>query len=607
MKNLSIKNKTLLFIFTIILISFGIFFYLFYQYQTEEIAKVTKTEFLKVKNSFEKNTDKYLKEHYTKVANKFITKEMIEAIAKEDRAKLLVLSKDSYNQLKLDDPYLEQFHFHKKDGKTLLRLHKVEFFDDDIAALRLMPREVHKKQTILTGFEVGLHSFSYRIFIPLFYKNNYIGAFELGVSPKKIVDNVTFFNQIDALIVVNTNTLKNKYDSITYTQIKDSKILRHIPPFSSLPQQMEVEHEGKNISIFSFDINDFSNTPMAKFVFFQDITTEHSGHTYLAQKLFILFLISVVIAILVINFGFNLLISKLERSYEKLQRYTKLIDETIITSSTDLEGNITSVSQAFCDISGYSKQELIGQNHRIIKHTDLNQELYKELWNTIINNQMWKGELKNSAKDGTPYWVKATISPVFDKKGKKIGYTAIRENITNQKKIEELSITDGLTNIFNRRHFNEIFPKVINGAKRKNLLICMMILDVDFFKLYNDNYGHSMGDDTLIKVAECLKTSLKRANDLAFRLGGEEFAIIFTTEDRTKALEFANIIRTNIEQLNIEHNWSPISKNMTVSIGLVCKRAIEVYDKETIYKEADHALYDAKKGGRNRVVVSTIG
>ncbi len=135
----------------------------------------------------------------------------------------------------------------------------------------------------------------------------------------------------------------------------------------------------------------------------------------------------------------------------------------------------------------------------------------------------------------------------------------------------------------------------------------MMILDVDFFKLYNDNYGHSMGDDTLIKVAECLKTSLKRANDLAFRLGGEEFAIIFTTEDRTKALEFANIIRTNIEQLNIEHNWSPISKNITVSIGLVCKRAIEVYDKETIYKEADHALYDAKKGGRNRVVVSTIG
>jgi diguanylate cyclase (GGDEF)-like protein/PAS domain S-box-containing protein len=606
MQNLSIKNKTLLFIFTIILTSFGMFFYVFYQYQTDTIAKVTETEFLKIKNSFEKNTDKYLKEHYIKVANKFITKEMIEAIAKEDRLKLLALSKDSYNQLKLDDPYLEQFHFHKKDGKTLLRLHKIEFFDDDIATLRPMPREVHKTHTILTGFEVGLHAFSYRVFIPLFYKNNYIGAFELGISPKKLVDSVTFFNQIDALILVNTNTLKNKYDTIQYAQIKDSKILRDIPPISSLPKQMEITYKGKDISIFSFDINDFSNKPMAKFVFFQDITIAHSGYESLAQNLFWIFLISIIIAVLVINFGFNLLISKLEGSYEKLQRYTKLIDETVITSSTDLDGNITFVSQAFCDVSGYSKQELIGQNHKIIKHTDINPQLYKELWNTIVNNQIWKGELKNCAKDGTSYWVKATISPVFNKKGKKIGYTAIRENITNQKIIEELSITDGLTNIFNRRHFNEIFPKVINGAKRKNLLICMMILDVDFFKLYNDNYGHSMGDDALIKVAQCLKTSLKRANDLAFRLGGEEFAIVFTTEDRTKALEFANIIRTNIEQLHIEHNWSSISQNMTVSIGLVCKRAIEVYDKETIYKEADHALYDAKKAGRNRVVVSVI-
>lgn len=575
------------------------FFYVFYQYQTNAIKKFTETEFLKIKDSFEMNTQKHLKEHYTEIANKFITNEMIEAIARNDRLKLLTLSKDLYNTLKLEDPYLEQLHFHKKDGKTLLRLHKVEFFDDDITSLRPMAREVHEKQTIISGFEVSLDSFSYRIFIPLFYKGTYVGAFELGISPQKLVNIVAFFNKIDALILINTNY------SVEYSRLSDNRILRDIPNISSLPKQSNISYKGNDISIFSFGITDYSNKPVAKFIFLQDLTTEQSSYLNLAQNMFFIFLISVIITALVVNFGFNLLISKLENSCEKLQRYTKLIDETIITSSTDLHGNITSVSQAFCDVSGYNKEELIGHNHRILKSLDTDPKLYKDLWITISNDRIWKGELKNRAKNETIYWVYGTISPIFDNKGKKIGYTAVKENITNKKTIEELSITDSLTHIFNRRHFNEIFPKVINGAKRKNLLICMMILDIDFFKLYNENYGHSIGDDALIKVAECLKISLKRANDLAFRLGGEEFAIIFTTEDRAKALEFANIIRKNIEQLHIEHNWSSISKNMTVSIGLVCKRAIEVYDKEIIYKEVNHALYDAKKAGRNRVVMST--
>jgi diguanylate cyclase (GGDEF)-like protein/PAS domain S-box-containing protein len=309
-------------------------------------------------------------------------------------------------------------------------------------------------------------------------------------------------------------------------------------------------------------------------------------------------------AFLIINFGFNHLIAKLERSHEELQKYTELIDETVITSSTDLEGNILSVSQAFSDVSGYCKKELIGKTHRIIKNQGTNPAIYRDLWFTITNNQIWKGEIKNTTKDGDSYWVHATISPVFDKKGKKIGYTAIRQNITNKKKIEELSITDGLTHIFNKKHFHEIFPKIINGAKRKNILLCMMKLDIDFFKQYNEHYGDLMGDQLLIKIAQCLKGSLKRADDLTFRLDGGEFAIIFTAEDRTKASEFATIIQSYIQELHIKHEYSPISEYITVSIALVCKRAIEIYDKEMICKEANSTLSEAKKNGKNRIVIA---
>ena len=164
---LSIKNQTLLFITSIILVSFGTFFYLFYQYQSDELEKTNQIHFDKIKDSFEKNIERNFIDTYTIVAKKFITNDMLKAIASNDREKLLTLSKDKYNELKLDDPYLEQFHFHRKDGTTFLRLHKVEFYDDDIAKIRPMVKKVHKQQTIISGFEVGLHGFSYRIFVTI--------------------------------------------------------------------------------------------------------------------------------------------------------------------------------------------------------------------------------------------------------------------------------------------------------------------------------------------------------------------------------------------------------------------------------------------------------
>ncbi|WP_419770462.1 MAG: diguanylate cyclase [Candidatus Marinarcus sp.] len=288
----------------------------------------------------------------------------------------------------------------------------------------------------------------------------------------------------------------------------------------------------------------------------------------------------------------------------KMKKYIDVIDSSVITSTTDLSGNILSVSTAFSQISGYSKNELLGKNHRILKSNEMPQELYHDMWTTISKyNKTWQGEIKNRKKDGTIYWVDATISPIFNEEGKKLGYTSVRQDITDKKIIEEISITDGLTNIYNRRHFNELFPKIINSAKRNNELICFLILDIDHFKQYNDTYGHQMGDKVLQDIAKALQDSSKRADDYCFRLGGEEFGMIFKVDNRQNALEFANKIKENILSLKIEHKNNSASDYVTASMGLVCEHANEIESIDSIYKQADDLLYKSKENGRNKISV----
>jgi len=295
-------------------------------------------------------------------------------------------------------------------------------------------------------------------------------------------------------------------------------------------------------------------------------------------------------------------ITRLKERERLIEEYLNLIDKNIITSSTDLEGHITYVSKAFCQISGYSEEELIGKTHRIIKHDDTPISTFESLWKNITNNKNWQGEIKNRKKDGGYYWVEANISPIYNEVGDKIGYTAIRQDITDKKMIELISITDGLTNIFNRRHFNEVFPKFINSAKRKDELVSFIIMDIDHFKQYNDTYGHQMGDEVLIKVSSTIKGSLQRADDYCFRLGGEEFGVVFKADSKDKAEDFANTIRQNIEDLHVKHSGNSVSPYVTISMGLVCKKASEIISDDLVFKEADDLLYEAKKTGRNRVI-----
>lgn len=316
----------------------------------------------------------------------------------------------------------------------------------------------------------------------------------------------------------------------------------------------------------------------------------------------IIFIFSIILFIVVkANKKLNIEITNRKNAEQKLQGYINLVDENIITSSTNLLGDITEVSMAFCKTSGYTKEELLGQRHSIIRHEEMDINIYKEIWEKLIINEPWEGEIKNKTKQGNTYWVKAYISPIYDEEQEKIGYTSITQDITNKKLLEEISITDELTKIYNRRHFNTILPTIINRAKRKNENISFVILDVDYFKLYNDTYGHIKGDEALIKVAKCLKDSFHRADDYCFRLGGEEFGLLFKDTKKEKAIKLVNKVRIKLENLGIEHKENSASKYLTASFGLVTIEAAKIREAQSLYKQADKLLYKAKEEGRNKV------
>jgi diguanylate cyclase (GGDEF)-like protein/PAS domain S-box-containing protein len=285
----------------------------------------------------------------------------------------------------------------------------------------------------------------------------------------------------------------------------------------------------------------------------------------------------------------------------ELQDYINLVNEHIIISSTNVKGVITDVNKAFCNISGYTKEELIGKTHQIIRHPDTPESFYKEMWDILVTGKEWMGEIKNIDKNKKDYWVQAVIKPVY-KNTEIVGFTALRTNITDKKYIEQLSITDELTKLYNRRFFNTKIEDEINRAKRENNYFSLLILDIDYFKEFNDTYGHQEGDIALEKVSAVLKNFTNRSSDFAFRLGGEEFGII-TTLDKTKVLEFANHIKNEIENLKIEHKPSSISDYLTISIGITSKKSADISNSNTLYKEADDALYKAKKDGRNCISI----
>ncbi len=279
----------------------------------------------------------------------------------------------------------------------------------------------------------------------------------------------------------------------------------------------------------------------------------------------------------------------------ELERYIDIVDRHVIISQTDRDGIITYASEALARISGYTKGELLNRDHSLLRHPDTPDDTFRDLWETIRDGRVWHGEIKNSRKDGTPFWVDVDISALTDRRGVNYGYMAVNQDVTDRKELEVLSVTDTLTGLFNRQRLDAVLEEERVRLQRYGEACSVIVMDVDRFKEVNDLFGHQEGDRILKGIANVLREHV-RALDTVGRWGGEEFMIICPHTSLDGGATVAEHVRVHVEAMN-----TSISRAVTASFGVARMRTPDVED---VVREADAALYRAKEAGRNRVVVS---
>jgi len=296
------------------------------------------------------------------------------------------------------------------------------------------------------------------------------------------------------------------------------------------------------------------------------------------------------------NQEINKLKELLYECQENSKKQLELLEKVVSTAKLNNKGEILDVSLAYEKLTGYSKKEIIGSKAAMPNGIE---KMLNDVTQDII-----EGELEQITKDGHERWVKSVLVPMHDENGNKIGNMNVFFDITDKKKFERMSIKDSLTNLYNRRHFDDVLTSEILRAKRDRKLLAFTILDIDNFKKYNDSYGHVAGDAVLQTIGKLLNDSMHRSSDFAFRLGGEEFGLIFSDINEDHALAFVDKIRSEIQNLNIDHSLNGSLKVVTASFGLlIVNFSSDDVDKNGFYSMADHALYEAKQTGRNKVVL----
>lgn len=281
--------------------------------------------------------------------------------------------------------------------------------------------------------------------------------------------------------------------------------------------------------------------------------------------------------------------------------YRAAVDAAAIFSETDLRGNITYVNQQFCSISGYSREELLGANHRILNSGLHEPAFFIGMWRALAAGRVWKGEICNRAKDGSLYWVDSTMVPLVDPlSGQVRKYVSIRFDVTEKRQLLHTLQWrvghDVLTGLPNRAYLSDLLNQALACSRREGIALAVCMLDLDGFKAVNDGYGHAMGDLLLVEVAQRLKHIL-REGDAVARLSGDEFVLILRDVDEGRQLPAA--LRRVLRALAAPYVVREQQLSLSASIGVTLYPQDDE-DADTLVRHADQAMYVAKQRGRNR-------
>lgn len=344
----------------------------------------------------------------------------------------------------------------------------------------------------------------------------------------------------------------------------------------------------------------------------------------------------IIIAFFIVRFtSTNKLQSKLKESEERYRRLNAY-QGAIFSSATgvsiiamDVYGNITLFNKGAEVILGYEAEEVIGKlspqvffdkNELDERALELSRKFYRPISGIATLIEYAKHGIADERewtfirKDSQSITVNLSIT-LLKADGIILGYIGVATDITQRKRAEEklrkaneilqeLSLQDGLTGFSNRRHFDEALEREWVNAVKDSTRLSLILFDIDYFKNYNDSYGHQAGDECLRTVATMLKAMIQRKTDIYARYGGEEFALILPNTDIDRATGIAELVRLAIEACAIPNAESQVSKVITISAGVATMNLETMPDFNALIAETDTLLYKAKQEGRNRVKAS---
>jgi diguanylate cyclase (GGDEF)-like protein/PAS domain S-box-containing protein len=264
------------------------------------------------------------------------------------------------------------------------------------------------------------------------------------------------------------------------------------------------------------------------------------------------------------------------------------------------------VNEGFERLTGYSSEEAMAGNYRILQGADTDQPEIAVMLAAMANGEGCRVTLRNYRKDGSMFWSEFGISPIHNAQGELTHFIGIMKDLVDRGRLEQLpeasGHTDPLIGISNRRHFDERFVDLLRVARRIHSGISVLMIDLDNFRLFNERYGHAAGDECLRRVGVCIAKSFIRTTDCVARYGGEEFAVVSFSSGIETLQGHAQKLCEQIRALNIPHGDSPHGV-VTISIGGIHRVPNADTTEELLLELANQELHSAKYHGRDRVQI----
>lgn len=559
-------------------------------------------------------------------------------IQAKNRAKLLHQLEEQYETAKKQGVLQIQFIF--KDNDVFLRVQKPEKFGDNLTGVRSDYEYTHKYQKPIRMFAQGTMAHGFRNVFPMFNKSgDYIGAMEVSFSSESYQWYLDQVSHIHSHFIVNKNIFEAKssqskeliltYEnssehedfliSLSAEHSNESCIINNLVRLKSVKEEMYlkmsqykpfatyVEHEGKIFTISLYPIENIGSKNLAWIVAYKENSLIQSVAANTKFARFVIFFIS----LLIIFFLIREIRTKQEliEKNEDINRQHNLLNEILNTTPdimfiTDFK-DVKFSNNKFREFFNVKSNDEFNENteHNFINTflpSDgyLSSKLLKDSdsLKTLIERTPQKDKIVSILDvKGLPHTFTISASKSKNSGDYLVSLSDITKIKEHQEETEKIANYDSLTNIYNRQKFDEIFKQEIKNSNRYSFALSLAILDIDKFKLFNDTYGHLIGDEVLISTTQVVQNNL-RDTDLFARWGGEEFVLLFRNTKISEAKVVVNKLRVLIEK-----NSHPLAGRVTASFGLTQYKENDTI--ESMFKRCDEALYMAKANGRNRVEI----